>query len=301
MNTIAPTTPTFDGSTLSHQNAASPGQPSDATPPPAGVWDAMRRHRWLVILPTVLLVTIAVGLGFVRSPRYTAETRLIVGRLNIGNPGLAGFVTATQALASAYSRAITATGVVDPVARRLHMTPSAVSSQITSTPIQNSPVFRVIATAKSQALAIALANDASEALTSYISTLGLNNPDSTRLLGEYGQVSHAFNQANARFQDAENRYRHSSTKANAAQLSSATTARASAQLQLQTIASSYQASAAGQGSTSLVETMNTATSTTSDRGSVIQMLAFVAAVVGLALGAALANARAKRNLSPAAG
>ena len=259
----------------------------------------MRRHRFLTILPVVVLVAIAIGVGFVRSPRYTAETRLIVGRLNIGNPGLAGFVTATQSLASAYSRAVTAADVVDPVARRLHMTPGQVSSQITSTPIQNSPVFKVIATAKSKSLAIALANDASEALTSYVSMLSQHNPDSTRLLGEYGQVSQLFNRAQTRLQVATQLYRRSPTKANAARLDSASTARASAQLQLQTVASSYQASAAGQGSASLVETMNTATSASGDRGSIIQLLAFVAAVVGLMLGAALASARANRDLAPA--
>jgi hypothetical protein len=260
----------------------------------------MRRHRLLTVAPVVIAVAIAAGLGFVRSPRYTAETRLIVGRLNIGNPGLAGFVTATQALASAYSRAITANGVVNPVARQLHMSPGAVSSQITSTPIQDSPVFRVIATAKSKALAIALANDASAALSSYVSTLSQNNPDSTRLLGEYGQISQAYDRVQGRLLVDQHQFRRSPSKANARLLNSATTARASDLLQLQTIAGAYQSSEAGQGSTSLVQTMNTATSASSDRGSIIQLLAFVAAVVGLALGAALASARANRGLTKAA-
>lgn len=270
------------------------GHPPDDGSAQIGIWESMRRHWIVAMLPALLLIPIGVGIGVARSPRYTAESRLIVGRLAIGNPGLSGFVTATQSLASAYSRAVTATGVVEPVARKLGMTTSEVGSRVAGSPIQQSPVLRIIATGTSTAQAIALANTTSTALIAYVSSLNRENPDGSRLLTQYGRASRAFNRADLKLQAAQGTFRRRPNAAHAAALSAATSARAAAQLEMQTAGALYQASEAGQAAASLVGTLNDATSATSDRRSVEELLGIVGALVGLAIGAALATARAKR-------
>lgn len=262
--------------------------------PHAGIWDAVKRHRVRTIAPVVILVALAIGIGVVRSPKYTAETHLIVGRLSITNPGLSGFVTATQSLAAAYSRAVTASPVTEPVARQVHMTPSEVSSRVSGSPVQLSPVFRVIADGSSTNQAIALANDTSNALISYVSTLNRENPDGPDLLRRFRVASKEFSSANLAFQAAQDAYKKSPTEANRRAVDAAETLRASAELEKNTVGSLYTSSEAGQSTASLVSTLNTATTASSDRGSVIQLLVLVAIVVGLAVGTALATARARR-------
>ena len=262
----------------------------------AGIWEAMGRRRHLTVLPILILLPISMALGLARSPRYTAETRLIVGRLAITNPGLSGYVTATQSLASAYSRAVTATEVTEPVAREMKMSTREVASRLAASPIQQSPVFRVIATGASQSQAIALANDASGALIGYVAKLNRENPDGPRLLAQYGRATHAFDRANLQQQSAHARFRRSPNAVNEAAFSATSSARASAELQRTTLGALYQSSESGQAISSLVGTLNTASTASSDRNSVLELLAFLAIAVGLAIGAALATARANRAL-----
>ena len=80
--------------------------------PRIGITDAVRREWPLAIAPVVALVLLALFVGIARSPVYTSEARLTVGQIDLRQPGaLQGFVTATQSLASSYSRAITAEAV----------------------------------------------------------------------------------------------------------------------------------------------------------------------------------------------
>jgi capsular polysaccharide biosynthesis protein len=259
-----------------------------------GIWEAMRRHWVRTLLPVLVLVPIAAGIGIARSPRYTAESRLIVGRLAVSNPGLSGFVTATQSLAASYSRAVTAAAVTGPVASRLHMTVQQVGSRVSASPIQQSPVFRVIATGTSVAGAIALANQASNALVGYASKLNRENPDGPLLLSRYEDLSQAVGRASVKLHAAAKAYRRSPTRSNAAAVDLAQGARAGALLQLSTVGGLFTSSEAGQSSASLVESLNKATSASSDRKSVLELLIFLAVVVGLAFGAALATAAANR-------
>lgn len=259
-----------------------------------GIWDAMRRHRLLAALPVLILLPVAVALGLERSPRYTAEARLIVGRLSITNPGLSGYVTATQSLASAYSRALTASEVTEPVARALNMSPQEVSSRLAGSPIQQSPVFRVIATGRSPAQAVGLANDASSALITYVGKLNRENPDGPRLLAQYTRATRAFDRATLQQQAAHARFLRAPNRVNEGAFGAASSARASAQLEMTTVGTLYESSESGQAISSLVGTLNTAAGASSDRNSVLELLAALAVAVGLAIGAALAAARANR-------
>jgi hypothetical protein len=259
-----------------------------------GTWDAMKRHWVRAILPVVVLVPIAIVIGLGRTPSYTSETRLIVGRLSITNPGLAGFVTATQSLAAAYARAVTASAVTDPVGKDLDMTPKAVASRLEGSPIQLSPVFRVIAHGATSDQAVALANDTSNALIGYVSSLNRENPDGPNLLKRFRTASKEFSSANLDTQTAQANYNHSPTEGNRRALDAAVAVRAQAELEQNTFGALYTSSEAGQSTASLVSTLNPASTATSDRGSVTQLLVLVAIIAGLVIGAALATARASR-------
>src|SRR3954447_5671055 len=117
-------------------------------PPQLGLWHAVRRSLPVVIVPVLLLVGGAIAFGMLRHPTYTSEARLNVGGLALTQQSIQGYTGAVAQLAVAYSRAIDATGVVNPTARRTGLTPSEVAGRISATPIQGSPVIRVRATGK---------------------------------------------------------------------------------------------------------------------------------------------------------
>lgn len=271
---------------------------------PAGsrIWASMKRHWVLTILPVLILVPIAVGIGVARSPKYQAESRLIVGRLSITNPGLAGFVVATQSLATAYARAVSAAAVTEPVGKQVGMTSKEVASRLEGSPIQLSPVFRIIATGKTASQAVALANDTSNALISYVSTLNRENPDGPGLLKRFREASKEYSNADLTMKTAQANYNHSGTEGNRRALNAAVAVRSQAELEKNTFGTLYTSSEAGQSTASLVSTLNAATkaTTTSDRSSVTQLLVLVAIIVGLLLGTALATAAGRRERARAA-
>ena len=86
-----------------------------------------------LLLPILVFVPVAGVVAAKRTPTYTAEARLMVGRLNISTPGaVQGFATAAQDLASTYPLVIDADGVVNPVARQLRTTPADVRSRLSA-------------------------------------------------------------------------------------------------------------------------------------------------------------------------
>ena len=151
--------------------------------PRIGVLESVRRYWYLVLAPIMLFVAVAAVAAEKRTPRYTAEARLMVGRLNISTPGaVAGFAQAAQDLAAAYPLVIDATGVIDPLAHRFHTTPAKIRNEISSSQVPSSPIIRVFATGSTPRFVIALANDASQQLLDYLTTFNQDNPDAARLL-----------------------------------------------------------------------------------------------------------------------
>jgi capsular polysaccharide biosynthesis protein len=269
---------------------------------PAGprIWESMKRHWVLTILPVVVLVPLAVAIGVARTPKYQAEARLIVGRLSITNPGLAGFVTATQSLAAAYARAVSAAPVTEPVGKKVGMTSKEVASRLEGSPIQLSPVFRVIATGASSRQAMLLANETSTALITYVSALNRENPDGPDLLRRFRKASREFSEANLDLTAAQATYNGTPTAQNKRAVDAAAAVRSAAELEKNTTGSLYTSSEAGQSTASLVSTLNAATTAKSDRSSVTQLLVLVAIIVGLLVGTALATAADRRERRQAA-
>jgi len=261
---------------------------------------ALRRHPVASVLPVLLLVALAITLGVSRPPNYTAETRLIVGRIDVGAPGaLAGFSNATESLASAYSRAVTAEQVIEVTARRTGRPPEALQQQISATPIPESPVFGVSAVAESEDAAVALANSAGSSLIDYVRRLNRSNPDARRLLNEFKEASREVVRLSVVENRLRDRIRAGGNPVQQDALQNAASETEAAQLRRQALREGYRASQQGQSSTQLLQVLNPATQAESDRGEVLQLLLAIALVAGIPAGIGLAFLRTNRSVRQA--
>jgi hypothetical protein len=113
---------------------------------------------------------VAVGLvagavaGYEHPVTYTADARLIVGRTSgLAEDEVPGLALAVQGLASDYARLITSTNVVSGTETRLHS--STLPGSLSASPIPESSIIDVKASASSEAVAMSLANAGAAALT----------------------------------------------------------------------------------------------------------------------------------------
>jgi hypothetical protein len=260
--------------------------------PRVGVLQSARRHWLIVLLPVLVLVPVVAVVAARRTPTYSAEARLIVGRLNLSTPGaIAGFAQAAQDLAATYPLVIYANGVVKPVARKLHMSPSEVLSGISATEVPSSSVIRVDATAKSAIIATSLANAASKSLIAYLAGVDRHNPALPRLSKLLQRYELVYQQAKARVPTGNQPL----TPAGEKLVAAAETAR----VELNGVIQSYDNELQNQAGTPLLQPITYAAGATSDRMSKLQLAVFGALLVGLLLGLALATLRANLALKRA--
>lgn len=256
---------------------------------PIGPFEAIRRHPLIAVLPLILLAAGALAYGLLRTPNYTAEARLSIGRIDLNTPGaLSSFVEASSSLAAGYSRAISADAVTQRVSRELSIPPVVVRRSLGATPIPGSAVFSVLAIGSSASDATQLANAGSAALQDYVEQLNVENPNGDRL---FRQFKAAVNRA-ARRQDRVRRLEEApSLLTDDRKLIRARTAAAAAGLRVETLRANYQVTQQSQSSVSLVQQLTTATSATNDRNARLQLFLFYALAAGGLIGAALATLR----------
>ncbi len=145
---------------------------------------AVRGHWRLIAAIIGTLAVLAIAYSMVRTPNYTAETRLAVGGLNATTPStLTGFSAASASLAQTYSRSIQGDTVVGEVANELKTSPELIRPQLSASPIPETPVFVVSATTKSKQTAIDTSKLASEALVRQANRASDSAP--ARLLDQY--------------------------------------------------------------------------------------------------------------------
>jgi len=263
------------------------------TAPRVSLWEAVRRWWPGVLILGLLFLAVGLFVGFQRDPEYTAEARLTVGRLDVDPASLATFASATQSLASAYSRAVDAEPVVRRVARRVGMEPNDVRAHVKASPVPESPVIRVTATGASEEAVIRLANATSRALVDYTSTLNRSSEDSRRLLVEYRRASREVARAQA-FRDRLGQSAVGSERSRA--LEEADAQVDTARLRANSLASAFESSQQGRGSSKLVDVLTGAVGASSDRTSKVQLLGLLGLVAGLLLGVAIAGLRANRHV-----
>ena len=255
--------------------------------PQVGLLQSARRYWLLVLLPILVFVAVAGVVAAKRTPTYTAEARLMVGRLNISTPGaVQGFATAAQDLASTYPLVIDADGVVNPVARRLRTTPANVRSRLSASQVPSSSLVRVIATGSSENSAIALANAASNSLVSFLTKFNRDSPDAAHLLRRLRTAESNYQRASAALAAA---HANPPLDWSAQKLAAAADA---AKIQLDGVAADYQDVLQTQAISSLLQPLVYAHSASSDRKSKLELAVFIALVCGLLVGLGLATVRA---------
>ncbi len=266
--------------------------------PRMSAFEAIRRHWLTALLPFVAFVAAAVVLAAARAPVYTAEARLAIAGVDLSSPGaLSGFASASESLASTYSRSVTAQPVVEQVAQKVGASPTEVLADLSATPVPLSPVFRVIATTNSASLAPEMANAAAVALQDYIQTLNAGaQRGGKRFYDEYRQAAGTVQSLQVDQQNASSDYAQHKTAANARELAKTRADLSTAQLGLQGLEQNYLATTGGRVDIATVQQINTAADASSDRRSHFLIFVLIGAVAGALAGVAVATLRGNRAL-----
>lgn len=240
--------------------------PSPAERRRVGISEAVKKNWRIVMIPVVLFVVFAILISWARTPTYTAEATLNVGGTALpADQSVSNYVLAQQNLAAQYSRLVTANEVLAAAVSSTGLPPGRVFDHVSASPIPESSVFRVDATATSAGDAITIANAASASLIKYIAQSGQDTSATSRLLAQVRQAA----------EDVQN--------------ATSVGEKEAAQLRLETFRQLYQDRQAGLANSGIVQVLNVAGTASSDRSSVLQRLVFVGLLGGLAVGATLAT------------
>ena len=234
------------------------------------LWEAVRARPSRVIVPIAALCALALVVALLRPATYTAETRLTVGRIDVSTQAAPGVVSASQSLAGAYSRAISADQVGERIERELGDigTPS---DSLGASPVPDSPIIVVEAKASSAEGAIELANVGSQALIGYINDFNSNIGTSESLLNEYKDAQADVVRLEAAGGGIEGQ----------AELRAA-------KLKAKALEEAYRSTLDDDASGNDLQILTRATEAKSDRKSVFQLLLFAAIVAGAGIGVFLA-------------
>jgi capsular polysaccharide biosynthesis protein len=264
-------------------------------PPRPTVAQALLRNWVLVVLPAIVLAGAGTTIALKHPATYTSEASLNVGKANTNSPAFGGFVTASAGLASVYSRAIDAPGVVGPVSKQLGWSQGLVASRLSATPIQDSPIIRVIGAAPSAAAAESVANAGARQLTAYVTKSNRSNPDAARLYAQYQSIARQKASSDiALIQDHERLNNDPGNQALQAQVERDTADGNALGLRLNALNGAYVSAEAGQSSTDVLTPLSSATAASDNRSSKLQTLAGAGLLAGLVIGVALAMWRANR-------
>ncbi len=251
------------------------------------VVDAIRERPLLFGVPVAACLVAGLLAGLVRSPVHTAESRLAIARISVSTQALPGFAAGVQDLAATYSRLATADEVTADAAELLRVEADDLEGRVTSSPIPQSPLFRIEATGATADEAIATANATGEALSGYISRLNSENPDSERIYGQFLLASRDLVDARTTLRVAQERARRAPGPEALRRIVSAEAQVAGAALRADSLRDQYRTSIAGTGSGSLIQVVNPARSATSDRGDTLQRFAVTGLLAGLLVGTLL--------------
>jgi hypothetical protein len=258
-----------------------------------GVFEAIRWYWGTVLLSILVFAGAGVALGLARHPSYSADSRLEV-RVAAHTPeGLPAAVAAAQDLASTYARQLESPSIQKQVAKASNISKANVAQDVSATPITGTAIVKVSASAPTGGEAVALANNGGHALHKYVE----------RRNSHVGKVSApVVSRAQAAIRLYQRRLdRQQKLQGEVSAAPSHTTRQALKQAKLRTQEAGLERNAAQQAYTESqlsytapLQTLSPAGSATSDRQSMIQILALIGAAAGLAIGAALATWRANR-------
>jgi capsular polysaccharide biosynthesis protein len=257
-----------------------------------GTLRAVRRHWIIALVPVVVLLAAAAIYSARRAPTYTASTDISTVSVRASSAsGLPGVLSATQQLATTYSRAIGSDAVKNKVGSQLHISPDYVAKHVTATAVPESPVLKVEATAPNRTQAIAMANASAAAVIATVKSLGGASP-TDGILRMYRDSQRHLTELQQRVDSAHRAYANNRTSANAKAIANAVADAQVTSLHVEAIRQAYQQVKQSQGSEPRVQILTAARDATTDRLKKAQLALFIALVAGLAIGAALATLRA---------
>jgi uncharacterized protein involved in exopolysaccharide biosynthesis len=260
-----------------------------------GALTAMRRHWFVALLPVVLFVGAAVGLGLKRTPEYTATANLSVGAVFTDNPaGISSVIQGTESLAAVYSRVIGANEVVEDTKRRLAGRYVVDARQVSASPIPESPIIKVTAAAESAGEALALVNAASASLVDYADRRDRSDEEAAAISDRFDKAALRYRKRLATMNKLQIDYEKNPPDENRRVRNRAGAAADTALLHKDALETKYQEALDGTSSSPPLEVFREATSASSDRYERLQLLVFTGLVGGLLAGAALALLRALR-------
>ena len=261
---------------------------------PSLVVAALGRYKSLVLGLALLFAAGGLAVGVKRKAVWTATSSVQVGQINPNSPGFYGFAQSATDLATTYSRAITADGVLSIIHQKTGLTPQQAATRLTATPIPDGAAFSVIATGPSQRSAVSLANTASAAMVSYEATHQSSGTstgsNADALYKAYRAETQTLAHDKANVQSIENQTDHSATGTpdpNNPALIKAQANVSLAQGRANAIAAAYTQALEGQQPPgTLLSPLACALSASSDRGHKLELYGFAGLAIGLLIGAA---------------
>ena len=266
-----------------------------AEPSPSLIVAALGRYKWLVLGLTVVLTICGLAIGYKRKPIYTANATVQVGQVNPNSPGFYGFVQSATELATTFSRAISANGVLSIIQHKTGLTPAQSSARLSATPIPDGAAFSVIATGSTSQSAVSLANTAAAAMVTYEaaanSSANTTSSNTATIFNEYRRQSTQLAHDKAIVQKLQN---NSSSNGSSPDPTNPALVQAQANAGLaqgraNALAAAYtQALENQQPPGTMLSPLASALTASSDRKHKLELFAFVGLAAGLLIGSAIA-------------
>lgn len=262
-------------------------------PSPSLIVAALSRFKWLVVGLAALLCIVGLAVGVKRKAVYSATSTVQVGQVNPNSPGFYGFVQSATELATTFSRAITANGVLSIIHQRTGLTPAQSAARLAATPIPDGAAFSVIATGPTAQSAVNLANTAAAAMVSYEaahnSTATGGSTNSTTLFNEYRAENTQLAHDKAIVQKLQNKANGATPNPTNAALVKAEADVGLDQGRSNALAAAYTQSLENQQPPgTMLSPLASALTATSDRKHKLELYGFVGLAAGLLIGAAIA-------------
>lgn len=265
-------------------------EPRAARGEPVGPLIAALRHPILALVPFIVLVVVAAAIGLAHRPTYTAEARLSVGRVNVPAFTVQGVIQGNATLAINYARAINAQPVFQGASQQVGVSPGVARDALSASPVPDSTLIRVEASAHDRSLAVRLANAGATSLATYVNQL--NTDPTPNLLAQYRQVQITLQQIRSRIDGVKF---HQGSPGSAQQtLRQYSADYQTARLQALDLSNRYQYARSNASADTAVQLLVSATTANSDSVSVLERVMLIGVVGGLVLGATLALLRANR-------
>ena len=254
------------------------------------LWDAVRRHPLLVIIPAVFAAVAGAVAGHSKAPVFTASVPMVITQGNSTQvPGaLNGYATAAPELADAYSRMVTAQAVSAAIRKQLHLTQQQLAGRVSAGPVPGSPVLYVHGQGASAQAAIRLANAASMELVRFVRLTTAPNPGPKQLLVQYTRSQNRLQGALNKQAAARVAYTANHSTKNRIALIKASADAQSAQLHTSSLENAYRDAEANSIAATDLRVLAPADKANSNRLAKAELLGAMGALAGLVFGMALA-------------